>query len=129
MEHWTEKWLGRQWTPEYDCADFAQEVLVTEFGLLVDFPAHAASSTGRDRQIDDLRGDYAVRAIAPADGDGALMREAGARRRRRYHIGIVAIHGGAVHVLHCSRDLGAVLCRTTDLAAHGLELEGFYRWT
>ncbi len=128
--HWTEKWLGRQWVPgRYDCADFVVEVLREEFGRTLEFPPHAAASTGRDRQIDEMRGDYAIRTIAPTDGDGALMREAGGRRRRRYHIGLVAIHAGTMLVLHCSRDFGAVLCRTGDLPAHGLDLEGFYKWT
>ena len=98
--HWTEAWLGRPWKAgEHDCADFVVAVLRAEFGIALDLPAHAASGAGApsgatarawDRQIATLKGDYALPTISPRDGDGVLMHARGARRLRRYHLGLWA---------------------------------------
>ena len=102
--HWAEAWLGRPWIAgEHDCADFVADVLREQFGRTLDLPVHAESGSGAptgatvrgwDRQIASLRADYAVPTIAPQDGDGVLMVAKGARRLRRYHLGLWAGIGG-----------------------------------
>ena len=83
---------------------------------------------GWDRQIAAMRADYAEPTAAPQDGDGVLMCARGARRLRRYHLGLWADVGGAGHVLHCQAGAGSILHPIRDLALRALDLEGIYRW-
>ena len=127
--HWAEAWLGRPWVAgEHDCADFVAEVLRVEFGRALDLPIHAQSVRGWDRQIASLRADYAMPTRSPQDGDGVLMVAMGARRLRRYHLGLWAGIGGVAHVLHCQDGAGSILHPIRDLSLRALELEGIYRW-
>ncbi len=136
-KHWAEAWLGRPWVAgEHDCADFVVEVLREQFGRALDMPVHAQSVRGWDRQIAALREEYAVRVApeargtmgTPRDGDGVLMHARGARRLRRYHLGLWADVGGAAHVLHCHAGAGSILHPIRDLNLRALALEGIYRW-
>ena len=136
--HWAEAWLGRPWVAgEHDCADFVADVLRVEFGRALDLPVHAepgsgaptgATVRGWDRQIATLKGDFALPTTAPQDGDGVLMVAKGARRLRRYHLGLWAGIGGVAHVLHCQDGAGSILHPIRDLGLRALELEGVYRW-
>ncbi len=145
-KHWTEAWLGRPWVAgEHDCADFVVDVLREQFGLALDLPAHVESGSGAptgatvrgwDRQIASLKSEFALRVApeargslaAPQDGDGVLMVARGARRLRRYHLGIWTAVGGVAHVLHCQEAAGSILHPIRDLSLRALELEGVYRW-
>ena len=127
--HWAEAWLGRPWIAgEHDCADFVADVLREQFGLTLTMPAHAQTVRGWDRQIAALKGDYAELTASPQDGDGVLMVAQGARRLRRYHLGLWAGIGGVAHVLHCQEVAGSILHPIRDLSLRALELEGVYRW-
>ena len=136
--HWAEAYIGRPWIAgEHDCADFVVAVLREQFGLALALPAHepddgargrATSVRAWDRQIAALRADYAAPTDAPQDGDGVLMCARGARRLRRYHLGLWADVGGAGHVLHCQAGAGSILHPIRDLALRALDLEGIYRW-
>ena len=138
LQHWAEAYIGRPWIAgEHDCADFVVAVLREQFGLALDLPAHdpddgtrgrATSVRAWDRQIAAMRADYAAPTDAPQDGDGVLMRARGARRIRRYHLGLWADVGGEAHVLHCQDGAGSILHPVRDLALRALELEGIYRW-
>ena len=57
-----------------------------------------------------------------------LMHARGARRLRRYHLGLWADVGGVAHVLHCQDGAGSILHPIRDLGLRALELEGIYRW-
>ncbi|MDE0389878.1 MAG: hypothetical protein OXI75_14360 [Rhodospirillales bacterium] len=137
-KHWAEAWLGRPWVAgEHDCADFVVDVLREQFDRALDLPAHAESGSGAptgatvrgwDRQIAALKGDYAELTASPRDGDGVLMVAKGARRLRRYHLGLWAGIGGVAHVLHCQDGAGSILHPIRDLGLRALELEGIYRW-
>ncbi len=128
-QHWAEAWLGRPWVAgEHDCADFVVEVLREQFGRALDMPVHAESVRGWDRQIAALREEYALPTITPQDGDGVLMHARGARRLRRYHLGLWADVGGVAHVLHCQDGAGSILHPIRDLGLRALALEGIYRW-
>ena len=83
---------------------------------------------GWDRQIASLRADYALPTTSPRDGDAVLMVAKGARRLRRYHLGLWAGIGGVAHVLHCQDGAGSILHPIRDLSLRALELEGIYRW-
>ncbi len=127
--HWAEAWLGRPWVAgEHDCADFVVEVLREQFGRALDMPVHAQSVRGWDRQIAALKSEYALPTIAPQEGDGVLMHARGARRLRRYHLGLWAEVGGVAHVLHCHAGAGSILHPIRDLGLRALALEGIYRW-
>jgi len=127
--HWAEAYIGRPWVAgEHDCADFVVAVLREQFGRELALPAHAASVRGWDRQIAELRADYAVPTISPQDGDGVLMVARGARLLRRYHLGLWAGVNGEAHVLHCQDGAGSILHPIRDLGLRALELEGIYRW-
>ena len=138
LQHWAEAYIGRPWIAgKHDCADFVVAVLRQQFGRELDLPAHAESQSraptgatvrGWDRQIAALRADYAEPTDTPQDGDGVLMRARGARRLRRYHLGLWADVGGEAHVLHCQEAAGSILHPIRDLALRALELEGVYRW-
>ena len=141
--HWAEAYLGRRWIAgRHDCADFVVAVLREQFGREIALPAHVApeargsigareratSVRGWDRQIAALRAEYAVPTDAPQDGDGVLMHARGARRLRRYHLGLFVAVGGVAHVLHCQDGAGSILHPLRDLAPRALALEGVYRW-
>ena len=89
---------------------------------------------GGTRQIASLREQYALRVApeargslaSPQDGDGVLMVARGARRVRRYHLGVWAGIGGVAHVLHCQDGAGSILHPIRDLSLRALELEGIY---
>lgn len=125
--HWSGKWLGRPWVEgSYQCEDFVAEVLREEFGL--DVP----KSLRRDeRSWDRQLSEHAARCWSPirvpCDGDAALMISTAAAGRRFYHVGVCA-GGRPLLVLHCPRGGASVLQLLGELAAHGLRLEGWYRW-
>ena len=126
--HWTTNWLGRPWIAgTYQCEDFVAEVLREEFGL--DVPKDLrGGERDWDRQLAAHAERRWRRADTPQDGDGVLMEFAGALARRFYHVGVYAA-GRPPCVLHCPREGTSVLHPVTELAAHGLRLEGVYRWT
>ena len=127
--HWAEAYVGRAYVEgRYDCADFVVEVLRERFGRRVALPAHAASVRGWDAQIAALRGEHAVRTIAPREGDGVLMRAAARRRSVGHHIGVWCAVAGEPHVLHCLRGVGSILHPIRELRLRALDLEGVYRW-
>ena len=124
--HWTTKWLGRDWVKGvYQCEDFAAEVMRSEFGRNVPKDLRGGEREW-DRQISVHAMRYWRRIDTPRDGDGVLMLCSGARARRFYHLGVFA---GPASVLHCPRDGTSVCQPLHELAAHGLRLEGIYRWT
>jgi hypothetical protein len=61
----------------------------------------------------------------PVSGDAVLW----LRADGGYHIGTLLVQAGRRWVLHTSEATGSsVLQQLADTAAHGLRLEGFYRW-
>ena len=136
--HWAEAYVGRAYVEgRYDCADFVVEVLRERFGRRVALPAHAATCSrapsgatarGWDAQIAALKDEYAVRTIAPREGDGVLMRAAARRRSVGHHIGVWCAVADEPHVLHCLRGVGSILHPIRELRLRALDLEGVYRW-
>ena len=127
--HWTHRWIGRQADGAApDCAAFAALVARAEFGADVHLPAAPRDPRAWDATVVALSGAYARQVPEPRDGDGALMRQRGARGRARWHVGIAALAGGTRYVLHLPMGAASVLTAERDLPAEGLELEGWYRW-
>ena len=129
LQHWAEAYIGRPWVAgEHDCADFVVAVLREQFGRALDLPAHEESARAWDRQIASLRDEFAVPTVSPQDGDGVLMHARGARRLRRYHLGLWVDANGVASVLHCQEAVGSILHPIRDLAQRALALEGIYKW-
>ena len=131
MRHWSARWIGTAYVAgEYECVDLVREVLADRFDLLVDLPRPRRDASARDleRLLRARIADYA-RPLerAPTEGDGVLMRRAGARRIG-CHIGIWCRPDGLPGVLHCLSPIGAVLHELAGLPACGLEVEGVYGW-
>ena len=129
LQHWAEGYVGRAYVDgRHDCADFVVAVLRERFGRALALPAHAASARAWDAQIAALKGVYAERTTAPAEGDGVLMMAAGRRRSMGHHIGLWCAVAGEPYVLHCLRGVGSILHPIRDLGLRALALEGIYRW-
>ncbi len=132
MEHWAEAYVGKPWRDgRFECSDLVIEVERDVFGRRLTLPRHGPTVRSRDACVAaGLDGEIAV-PVNPADaieGDAVLMRAAGRSRILGHHIGVWCAPGGAPHVLHCLRGVGACLHAIRALAAHGLELGGVYRW-
>lgn len=116
---------------QFDCMDLARQVLREVFGLDVPLPDHRhrpLGAAGQRREIEAMRDDLAVRIDVPFTGCGALLFEP-CKDTTLWHIGVVALHGGDIWILHNSAKLGSAhLHRLTDLQRWGLHLEGWYAW-
>ena len=127
--HWAAGYVERQDRRlVQDCAAFVLRVQRERFGREIALPAPEASQRARDRQIDALRGDFAAPVSHPTEGDGVLMRAAGGRRARGYHIGVWCRVDGAPWVLHCIEGLAIVFHPLRDTTRKGWTVEGVYRW-
>ncbi|MYF99262.1 hypothetical protein F4212_09035 [Candidatus Poribacteria bacterium] len=129
--HWSDKWLGTTFRPgEYDCLDFVQEVMATDFGRELKIPARHRGENVRimARDIAALGG-IAADPIqsSPVDGDGVLLKPRGTRIPG-YHVGVVAIISGEIFVMHCVEVMGGVRFPAATIEDHGWTVEGYYRW-
>lgn len=126
MTPWTDKYVGAPYIPcEGDCAALAARVAKEELGLDICFPQHADGLFAQAIQVRALRGAYAEHIDAPEDKQPVLL----LARARFFHIGVIALLGGIVHVLHADQTSGYVVCqRLADLTTLAYQLEGFYRW-
>lgn len=116
---WTDRWIGRKWSPDYDCSAFVIDVLKGETGAIHDFPRMDWRRT-KPTQVAGLAGEYAVEVESPQDLDGVLMSCA----TLGSHIGLYA----AGRVLHNTESLGTVLTSVDRLFLMGLQVVGYYRW-
>lgn len=125
MPHWSDAYVGLPYVDDsFDCAALAAMVRSNEFGQPVEVPSERAGLRAGTRTIAALRDELAIPVSTPMDGDAALMTYG-----RLYHVGVVCIIGGGVWVLHNMRNAGQVVRHEVhELASHGFELEGFYRW-
>ena len=84
----TAKWLGRRWVEgEYECADFARELLAEAFGRTAPWGRPEAGVRAKDRQVEEVAEAHAGRRVtAPLDGDVVLMRDTRGRRLAGWHV-------------------------------------------
>lgn len=132
MTHWTEQYLGREWTPEFDCAALVQEVLRERFGMEPALPTGFDWRSTSAETVIDLSRDFAVPTDEPRDGDGVLMKIRGNRRCLGSHVGIyVDVSGEAgtePWVLHNIEKAGVQFHPLRSVERLQLEVVGFYRW-
>lgn len=127
--------VGLVYVPgSFDCMHLAVLAQRQLFGRAVAWPAQH-HPLGRRHQAAMIQRHCAVLARPlgadeqPATGDGVLWTAAAGPAGRGFHIGTLFVQGGERWVLHTSEELGeSVLQRLADCAAHGLRLEGFYKW-
>lgn len=128
--HWTERYVGLPYdATRFDCAHLVARVLEEQFARRVALPSeHARHYRAQQRQIAAEKGQIASRRAEGElceDGDGVLL----ISRGHFDHLGLYARLQGEGWVLHNFSAAGHVcLHRLRDLARHGLQLEGVYRW-
>ena len=126
--HWTSRWLGRPWVRGvHQCEDFVADVLRGQFGLAVPRDLRSEDDRAWDLQLGRHRALHWRRVDHVVDGDAVLMSASGLGRRRFWHVGVYTA-GPPKSVLHCPIDGESVCQPIHELEAHGLSLEGFYRW-
>lgn len=119
--HWSDRWVGRA---ETDCAALVGDALAEVFGVLLPLPSERRANPFAESAMIAAHGPDLAEPIAePYDGCGVLMTSLG----RLQHIGLYCTPGGRPHVLHAT-PAGVVRHRVRDLAQHGYEVEGWYRW-
>ncbi len=128
MTHWTEKYLGREWTPDFDCAALVKEVLREEFGMEPALPAGFDWRRTDPETVIDLAHEFAVPTEKPKDGDGVLMRIRGNRRDLGSHVGLYVDVGGEGWMLHNVERIGVLFHSIHAAGRLQLETMGFYRW-
>ena len=122
--HWSDAYMDRPWTEEYNCAALAVDVAETVFRRDITAPSTAVGLRAGTRTIDAMRDDIAERVATPADGDVVLM-QCGAL----WHVGVACVIAGRIWVLHNLKSTGRVVrTEPRDLPSLGLTLEGYYRW-
>lgn len=131
--HWSDKYVGLPYKPDFDCAELARLVQREVFGREISLPSNRdyAEKHGWSRrramtqQIHREKDVYAVRTETPQDGDGVLLIARGSDS----HIGVYCFLGEA-YVLHASENCRQVIrTRVRCLHEQGLKLEGYYQWT
>ena len=129
MTHWAEKYVGRPWTEEFDCAALVVTVQREQFGRDVEFPGYFDWRRTSPDKVVDLSRDvvYPVEG-EPADGDAVLMKITGARRDLGSHIGVVAIVQGSVWVLHNLRGVGVLFHPLSGVHRTQLAVVGYFRF-
>lgn len=127
MTHWTETYIGRPYSDDYNCAHLLVDVQRNVFNRNVNIPIESESQVFLlSKQIDDKKKTYLtpIEATEIQDGDVVLMKSRG----RLNHIGILAVINGMKFVLHNVKSTGNVtLHRLKDLEKYALSVEGFYR--
>ena len=128
MDHWSRRYLISQ--PDGDCTDLVERVLEERFGRRVRLPRRQPTVRGMDRQVRDLREDFAD-PVDPGDareGDAVLMRATARAHAVGHHIGVLCIVSGKMHVMHKLKRAGVRLTEIRALpAAASLEMAGIYR--
>lgn len=130
MKHWTEKYVGRKWSKDYDCLALARQVGEEQFGDLLFMPENVRWRDMTPQAAMDLATEYAV-PVHPhcCDGDAVLMKVVGNRRSLGSHVGIFVRYRNKPWVLHNMEKIGVVFQSEKSLARVQLEVVGYYRWT
>ncbi|GAB2913660.1 hypothetical protein [Paralcaligenes ginsengisoli] len=125
--HWSDGYVGKPYIAETgDCAALAAKVAKEVLGKTIGLPtAHAQGYVDQAKQIQEIKGDYAARIDAPADGEPVLL----VGRGHDCHIGIMCWLANEWWVLHANQSFGAVTReRLRVLTRLHFKIEGFYRW-
>lgn len=128
MKHWTERYIGRPYSSQNDCAQLAFDVRCDVFNQIPEELLNLNRAVG---QVDKAKQmEYTVHALGiktdkPQEGDAVLMLV----RSRPSHIGIYFERNGIPYVLHAMKNAGqAVVHKICDLPKFMLQVEGYYKW-
>jgi hypothetical protein len=123
--HWSDDYLGLQYSEAFDCAAFAEKVRREVFGHDLTLPSDRRDGPfGRNAQLTNAVPDFAVPTDTPAEGDGVLL----VARGRVQHIGIYCVLAGEPWVIHNAEGVGVTRRRLREIGKWGFRVEGVYRW-
>ena len=128
MTHWTERYIGREWTPDFDCAALVQLVLREQYGRHIALPAGFDWRGTTPDTVASLARDFAVPTDTPQDGDGVLLRIRGHRRDIGSHVGVYVEVGGVAWLLHNVERMGVLFHPLDSVDRLQLEPVAIYRW-
>lgn len=124
--HWSEKYLGEQWTNEQDCFYWFRLIQKEEFNRdIIDlvqsenkllFAAHNMT----DDKI--IKFDW-QKTDNPKEGDAVLM----SMLNYPTHIGVVALVGNQIHVVHAVENGRVTISRLMVMKIKNWNISGF--WT
>jgi phosphatidylserine/phosphatidylglycerophosphate/cardiolipin synthase-like enzyme len=134
MQHWSQRYVGRPYIEgEFDCGELARTVQREVFGREIALPTERGymGKKGAEKframaaQIDTEKTRIAERTEAPQEGDAVLL----VARGYLQHVGVYCLIGEpwVLHAADTARQV--LLARVRELAAKGLRVEGYYRWT
>ena len=129
MNHWAEKWVGREYRPgEFDCADMVREVVMERIGVDVPLPSDREWRGMLPSALIAFGETVVETTLEPKDGDCVLMKIHGHKRSLGSHVGVFALVNGRPWVLHALVDRGVVFVPVDQIGRMSLEVVGYYRW-
>lgn len=131
MKHWSEKYLGKPWTPDTDCYYWFRRIQAEQFGRPMPVvPLDHASGTALVKSAARVIAGEVPAVVgwrptdAPVEGDAVLM----AQRTRPHHIGTVLIADGRLHTLHALEGVGVIVSDTQTLRLNGWQITGYWAY-
>ena len=121
---WTDSYVGRPHTPEFDCAELCIEVERDHYGRSVSLPNRLFYEKGQNRNSDIKHVLSLFEPIEkPIDGDIVLMMSA----KSLNHVGVYVVLNGKPYILHCIENSGTVLQTVPNVSKYKLRIQGYYR--
>lgn len=132
MTHWSEKYLGKPWTPEKNCYYWFREIMSEEFGhkdmppvvTVQESDAARVAARGFTEDLFLSRGWVKVNDGFVREGDAAYLTQG---RTRATHIGVVFFRHGMQMILHARKGVGVVASDRHGLALNFLRERGYWR--
>lgn len=130
--HWTSKYVGKEYTKDYDCGHLTTEILQNEFGCIM--PKEIENRDGcnnlfelttlllhNKKYLQPLEKESELK-----DGVVVLM---SAKEGRLFHVGIFFKLGVRKYIIHNVKNIGQTICSNfEDIERMKLKIEGFYEY-
>ena len=130
MKHWSEKYIGRPWTPEFDCVGLVATVLEEQFNQTLALPVgldwKRLGFAGAVHHFETFAAP--LPGSAAMEPDGVLLKVQGNRLSLGHHIGVLVNQGPKRFLLHNMERVGVLLQPLRTVGRVNLEISGFYRW-
>ncbi len=127
MIHPAEKYVGMEWTEEFDCAALVRKVLEEEYGIEAALPAGMDWKRTDAEAASLIAREFADEVSEGREGDAVLMRIRGDRRDLGSHIGLLFKVRCEPFVLHNMERVGVMFSDARSLERLQLEICGYYR--
>ena len=128
MSDWTIPYVGKAWSPEYDCASLVVQVERDVFKKpTVTLPTGMDWKRTKPSEILVLNEDRAEAVDDPKEGDVVLMKFQGNRMSLGHHVGVYAWRDGQGWCLHNVEGIGVLFNPLAHLGRLALEVVGCYR--